>query len=153
MADIMDRATRSRVMSRIRSGNTKPEMAVRRLLHGAGFRYRLQVKSLPGRPDIVLPKHHALVFVHGCFWHGHDCPAFRLPSSRRKFWKEKIRRNRERDTLAECLLREGGWRVALVWECALRGRGQIASALLERRLTAWLHGSRKRLEIRGRAKT
>ena len=117
----------------------------------AGFRYRIQVQSLPGRPDIVLPKYRAIVFVHGCFWHGHDCPAFRLPATRRRFWTEKIRRNRERDESIEGALRENGWRVAVVWECALRGRGQVTPALLGKRLSAWLHGCRKRLTIRGKA--
>lgn len=86
MADIVSSATRSRMMSGIRGRNTKPEIVIRSLLHRLGFRFRLHVRELPGNPDIVLPRHHAVVFVHGCFWHGHDCPLFKWPETRPDFW-------------------------------------------------------------------
>ncbi|MCL1999904.1 MAG: very short patch repair endonuclease [Planctomycetes bacterium] len=152
MADTMDRVTRSRVMGAICSSNTTPEIMVRRLLYKAGFRFRLHAKNLPGSPDIVLPKYGAVVFVHGCFWHGHDCPSFRLPKTRKMFWQNKIEKNQARDGLAATTLRRDGWRVAVVWECALRGRGRIRPERMEKRLSAWVRGAKKRLEISGRAK-
>ena len=149
MADIMDSATRSRVMSRIRSVNTRPELVVRHLLHRLGFRYRLHVRSLPGTPDLVLPKYRAVIFVHGCFWHGHDCPAFRLPGTRQDFWSAKIVRNRERAQVSEHALANAGWRIAVVWECALRGPSRIGDEASVKRLASWLRSSRKRCEIKG----
>ena len=86
-----------------------------------GLRFRLHRKDLPGRPDLVFPKHRAVIFVHGCFWHGHDCPMFKWPQTRREFWREKIRKNKKRDRSAAALLLDGGWRVLTVWECALKG--------------------------------
>lgn len=97
MADVVDTATRSRMMSGIRGTNTRPERHIRSLLHRQGFRFRLHARELPGRPDIVLPRCRAVVFVHGCFWHGHGCPFFRLPGTRREFWQAKMERNRAND--------------------------------------------------------
>lgn len=108
-------------MSGIRGKNTKPELVLRKALHAAGFRYRLHVKNLPGKPDLVFPKYKAVIFVHGCFWHGHDCRYFKLPASNREFWSAKIRANRKRDEQDKERLTEAGWRVLIVWECALRG--------------------------------
>lgn len=124
MADIVDRETRSRMMSGIRGKDTKPEIVVRKLLHKHGFRFRLHRKDLPGRPDIVLPKHRAVVFVNGCYWHGHDdCHLFRLPASRREFWEKKISDNRTRDLNVRKSLADAGWKVIDVWECAIiKGR-------------------------------
>jgi DNA mismatch endonuclease, patch repair protein len=119
MADVVDAATRSRMMSGIRGKDTKPEMIVRRALHKAGFRYRLHDKKLPGTPDIVLPKHKMVIFVHGCFWHGHMCKEFRWPKTREEFWREKIERNVMRDTLNEAAIASLGWKVIVVWECEL----------------------------------
>jgi DNA mismatch endonuclease, patch repair protein len=133
MVDIVDSATRSRMMSGIRGRNTKPEVLIRSLLHREGFRFRLHVRELPGKPDIVFSRHHAVVFVHGCFWHGHDCPLFRLPSTRSDFWREKIARNRANDHRALTSLAAAGWRVAVVWECAIRGAGKPS-------LCSWLNG-------------
>lgn len=110
------------MMSGIRGKNTKPELVVRKALYSQGFRYRLHVKDLPGKPDIVLPKYRTVIFVHGCFWHGHNCHLFRLPSSNRDFWRAKIKQNQENDRKAVRALRKDGWRVIAVWECALRGR-------------------------------
>ncbi len=108
MADIVSRETRSRMMAGIRSRDTKPELAIRRALHAMGYRYRLHGK-LPGRPDLVFPSRNAVIFIHGCFWHGHDCPLFRLPGSRTSFWTTKIDGNRRRDAAAlEALAAAGG---------------------------------------------
>ena len=108
-------------MSRIRSQDTKPELLLRSGLHRRGFRFRLHQKNLPGRPDVVLAKHRVALFVNGCFWHVHDCPHFAWPATRRKFWKTKLLQNRERDKIAVQLLRQEGWRVLIVWECAVKG--------------------------------
>lgn len=113
-------AERSRIMAAIRGKDTGPEMRVRRFLHAAGLRYGLHGKDLPGRPDIVLRRHRAVVFVHGCFWHGHACKAGRLPRTRTEWWRAKIERNRARDAEAEARLAGMGWRVFVVWECGLR---------------------------------
>lgn len=122
MADIISPEQRSALMSRIRGKDTGIELEVRKGLHALGFRYRLGGAGLPGRPDIVLPRYRTVVFVHGCFWHGHECHLFRWPKSRPEFWKTKISANRERDRKAIALLKERGWRVELVWECELRGQ-------------------------------
>jgi len=136
-------------MSSIRGKDTRPEMAVRRGLHGHGVRYRLHAKELPGRPDLVLRKYRAVIFVHGCFWHGHDCPMFRLPSSRIDFWRAKIERNRERDREVMAALKERDWRRLTIWECALRGRGKMAGEEVIRLTLQWLDGSSQQAEIRG----
>ncbi|WP_197430033.1 MULTISPECIES: very short patch repair endonuclease [Stenotrophomonas] len=108
-------------MSRIRGSNTKLEVLVRKGLHARGFRYRLGGAGLPGRPDIVLPKYRTVVFVHGCFWHGHDCSLYRLPKTRPEFWQAKIDGNRARDRRVKNQLKSLGWKVIEVWECTLRG--------------------------------
>lgn len=121
MADTVDSETRSRMMSAIRGKNTSPEIAVRRYLHARGFRFRLHRKDLPGKPDIVLPKHHLAIFVHGCFWHRHPgCFYSTLPSSRRAFWEEKFQRNVERDERNKQALIESGWRTMIIWECGIK---------------------------------
>lgn len=108
------------MMAGIRGKDTKPEMIVRRGLHARGFRYRLHSRDLPGKPDIVLPKYRAVIFVHGCFWHGHDCPAFKWPKSREAFWRTKIERNRRRHDEVLAHLATMGWNAETVWECELR---------------------------------
>jgi DNA mismatch endonuclease (patch repair protein) len=135
------------MMSGIRGRNTKPEILVRSLLHREGFRFRLHVRELPGKPDIVLPKYHAAIFVHGCFWHGHDCPLYRLPGTRPDFWRNKIDRNRASDRRAQDALLAAGWRIAVVWECALRGAGTDPSQVGQR-LAVWLRGNEPETEIR-----
>lgn len=121
MADIVDRVTRSRMMSGIRGRNTRPEMAVRRHLHAAGFRFRLHRKDLPGKPDIVLPRHKVAIFVHGCFWHRHEgCPKATTPSSNIEFWQKKFVDNVARDARDRAALESLGWRVLVVWECELK---------------------------------
>lgn len=121
MIDRLTPAQRSAQMSRIRGSNTKLEVLVRKGLHARGFRYRLGGAGLPGRPDIVLPKYRTVVFVHGCFWHGHDCPFYRLPKTRPEFWQAKIDSNRLRDERVKAQLAEMGWNIVEVWECSLRG--------------------------------
>ena len=111
-------------MSRVRSKDTKPEVLLRKLLFRKGFRFRLHGRNLPGTPDIVLPKFRTAIFVHGCFWHLHDCKRGTLPETRREWWKSKLEKNRERDRKNFLLLNEIGWRVAVVWECAFRKHGQ-----------------------------
>ncbi|MFN3717043.1 MAG: very short patch repair endonuclease [Thiobacillus sp.] len=143
----MDAATRSRMMSGIRGRNTKPEILVRSLLHREGFRFRLHARELPGKPDIVLPRYRAVIFVHGCFWHGHDCPLYRLPATRPGFWQDKIDRNRASDRRARDALLAAGWRVAVVWECALRGAGADIGQVAQR-LAAWLRSDEKETGIR-----
>lgn len=122
LVDIVDQETRSRMMSGIRGKNTKPEIIIRHGLHRLGFRYRLHEKRLPGKPDLVLPKYHAVIFVHGCFWHGHDCHLFKWPKTREDFWKSKISSNIVRDRNNIDNLLGQGWRVALVWECVLKSQ-------------------------------
>lgn len=120
MADNHTKEVRSRNMSHIRSTNTKPEEKVRKYLFSKGFRYRKNVRKLPGCPDIVLPKYHTVIFVNGCFWHKHDCSRFVWPSSNEDYWIPKITRNVERDLKNHQILREQGWRVVVVWECELK---------------------------------
>ena len=148
MADVVDPATRSRMMSGIRGKNTKPELLIRKALHARGFRYRLHC-DLPGKPDICLPKHRAVIFVHGCFWHGHGCHLFKWPKTRPEFWREKIVRNTEVDRAAESRLSDDGWRVAVIWECALKGRERLPLEDVISTCADWLNSDQMRLEIRG----
>lgn len=149
MADVVDPATRSRMMSGIRGKNTKPELMIRKALHARGFRYRLHC-DLPGKPDICLPKHRAVIFVHGCFWHGHDCHLFKWPKTRPDFWKKKIARNRQVDLEAEARLLGGGWRVGTVWECAIKGRGRQPLDKTASQCAEWLVSKERQLEVRGK---
>lgn len=142
MVDVVDSATRSRMMSGIRCCNTKPEMQIRSLLHRQGFRFRLHVKDMPGKPDIVFPRYRAVIFIHGCFWHGHDCPLFKWPKTRAEFWRDKIGRNRENDQRTMAALLAGGWRVAVIWECAIRGKGKDVDGLI-RSVSNWLQSDKK----------
>lgn len=119
--DTMTAEERSRCMAAIKSGDTKPEMIVRRFLHARGFRYGLHNRKLPGSPDIVLRKHRTVIFINGCFWHGHEgCRLYRLPKSNVEFWEKKIARNIARDARTHAALVEMGWRVITIWECELR---------------------------------
>lgn len=149
MSDVHDQLTRSRNMAAVRRRDTKPELVVRSGLHRRGFRFILDDRRLPGRPDLALKRYSAVIFVHGCFWHGHQCPLFRLPATNSKFWEAKIVRNRERDLSVKSRLLETGWRVATVWECALRGRGKLSEDDLFPRVTNWLKNDGSVLEISG----
>ena len=133
MTAIVSPAVRSRMMARIRSRDTKPELLVRRYLHGAGFRFRLARKDLPGTPDLLLPRYNAAIFVHGCYWHGHlGCRYATTPATRTEFWRAKIDANSRRDTRAKRDLEDLGWRVAVIWECALRKQFEVSLKRLER---------------------
>lgn len=146
LADTVDSQTRSRIMSRIRSRDTKPEMAIRRALHARGFRYRLHSRKVAGKPDLVLAGRRAVVFVHGCFWHRHPgCRHASTPSSRVDYWTAKFEANVARDARVREALLADGWRVAIVWECAMRGSGRVDMAADI--LAAWLRAEVPRLEI------
>jgi len=149
-ADRVTTAVRSRTMASIKSKDTKPELAIRSILHGRGFRFRLHRRDLPGKPDLVFPGRSAVIFVHGCFWHGHDCHLFSMPKTRRDFWRQKIDRNSERDAAQRRMLAEGGWRVATVWECALMGRTRLRIEEVGESCAAWLKSDIMELEVRGR---
>jgi len=144
MTDFMTKEQRSRAMSRVRGSETQLERLVRSELHKHGFRFRKNVRSLPGRPDIVLPKHRAVIFVHGCFWHGHQgCPASKLPETNREFWEEKIAANIVRDARQLENLRSLGWRVGVVWGCSLNAdTSQTIASLAD-----WLKGEEDTISI------
>ena len=139
MSDVFSPEQRSAVMRRVKGKNTSPELKVRRLLHRLGARFRLHRKDLPGAPDIVLPGRKLAIFVHGCFWHGHDCPrGARVPKANRDYWLAKVGRNRERDARSRQTLEAQGWRVETVWECELKSPDleRRLQALLEKRTTS-----------------
>lgn len=147
MSDVVDAATRSRMMSGICSIDTTPEKQVRSMLHRNGFRFSLHRKDLPGKPDIVLPKYGAVIFVHGCFWHRHQCDMFKWPKSNAEFWREKMNANAKRDERDVTSLLANGWRVLTVWECALRGPRAMPEKKLCRQISAWLSSGSKRREF------
>lgn len=146
MADNHTKEIRSMNMSHIRSTNSKPEEIVRKYLFSKGFRYRKNVKKLPGCPDIVLPKYRTVIFVNGCFWHKHACPRFVWPSSNQEYWRPKILRNVERDQLNRQELEAMGWKVIVVWECELKKKVRDArltelEAEIKNRMERCKHGS------------
>jgi DNA mismatch endonuclease (patch repair protein) len=137
----MSAVQRSRTMSRIRDIDTKPELQIRGALHACGLRYRLHVRNLPGKPDLVFPKYKAVLFVHGCFWHGHGCANFRWPQGNSDYWREKIETNIHRDSLVVLRLQELGWRVLILWECLFRGKKRMPVEEVAKMVTKWLkHG-------------
>lgn len=136
-------------MAGIKSKNTKPEKLIRTGLFGLGYRYRIHVKDLPAKPDLVLRKYSAVILVNGCFWHGHDCSLFRLPKSNIEFWESKISKNKENDNLNLLSLRKAGWRVAVVWECALKGKSKLNYREVISLLDTWLKSGIQTIEIRG----
>lgn len=137
------------MMSGIRGKNTRPELALRHGLHALGLRYRLHGKDLPGKPDMVFPRHRAVLFAHGCFWHGHDCHLFKWPSTRPDFWRAKIARNLEVDARSTAQLENSGWRTGIVWECALKGRTRRPLDTVLTECAAWIRSDDRHLEIRG----
>lgn len=151
MADIVTPEVRSRMMASIRGKDTKPEIVIRKALYGQGFRYRLHDSRLPGKPDMVFGKRKAVIFVHGCFWHGHDCHLFHWPSSRPDWWRAKIEGNRHRDEMIVQKLVTAGWRVLTLWECALRGKLCYPSEMLAGMVALWLDSGDSNMEIRGTA--
>lgn len=121
-------------MSQIKSGNTKPELLVRKFLHASGFRYKLHDKTLPGKPDIVLPRYKTIIFIHGCFWHGHtNCKYYKIPQTRTAWWLQKINTNKANDAKAVKALKKDGWKIITIWECRLK------SAKIEKTLSALLN--------------
>ena len=148
-SDVHSAEVRSYNMSRIKGRDTRPEMAIRRGLHARGFRFRLQARDLPGRPDLIFPKWETALLVHGCFWHGHDCHLFHLPATRPEFWASKIEKNRVRDSKALADLSTSGWRTLVLWECAIRGRNRRPEAEVLDLCEAFLKGSAPALGIEG----
>ncbi len=136
-------------MAGIKGKNTKPERTIRTALHKRGLRYRLHSKSVPGRPDLVFPRYRAVIFVHGCFWHAHACSLFRLPETRRKFWKNKIYGNRARDRKVRTELEAANWRHLIIWECALRGKDLDTVRSVIDRAERWLRLGGSSREIKG----
>jgi DNA mismatch endonuclease (patch repair protein) len=142
--------TRSETMARVKGKNTKPELTLRSALHARGFRFRIHRGDLPGRPDITLRRWNAVIFIDGCFWHGHaGCPNFRLPKSNADFWRAKIARNIERDAVARAALAAQGWRVLTVWECATRGRSPAEREALHDGVANWLRSGASSAEFHG----
>lgn len=138
MTDNRSYEDRRKNMAAIRSKGTGPEIVVRRTLHSLGFRFRLHAKSMPGTPDIVLPRYRAVVLVHGCFWHGHGCPRSSLPKTRTDFWCDKIRANQARDAQTTMALQALSWRVCIVWSCAVAGRTRWSNEALGSHLAGWI---------------
>ena len=152
MPDVLSEEQRRYNMSRIRGRNTRPEMILRRGLHVRGLRFRLHRKDLPGCPDLAFPRYRVVLFVHGCFWHGHSCQMFKWPQTREAFWREKIRKNQERDEYNVQALMERRWRVLTVWECATRGPGRMGLAdLLDLCIAFFAKREIGRTEIEGRS--
>jgi len=149
MVDVVDQKTRSRMMSGIRSKNTRPELLIRKGLHARGFRFRLHDKRLPGKPDLVLPKYSAVIFVHGCFWHRHDCHLFKWPKTRREFWHKKILRNQEKDAESYTSLKKDGWYILTIWECALKGRTRRPLDKVLDMAADWIVNGQRDRQIRG----
>jgi DNA mismatch endonuclease (patch repair protein) len=148
--DVLTAEQRSYCMSQIRGKNTNPEQLIRKALFSRGFRYRLHRRDLPGCPDMVLPKHRAAIFIHGCLWHGHQCHLFKWPATNAPFWRRKIKRNRNNDLLALNQLKNADWRVLVIWECALRGRLKLDRAKLFERVADWIRSKRKEAIISAR---
>ncbi len=129
--DPLTPSERSERMSRIRNADTKPEMMVRRIVHGMGYRYRLHAQDLPGYPDLVFRPRHKVIFVHGCFWHQHGCRQYRQPRTKRSFWETKLEGNKERDKRNETKLSEMGWKYLVIWECELQDQGKLRKRINE----------------------
>lgn len=149
MVDIVDKKTRSRMMSGIKGKNTRPELVIRQALHRLGYRYKLHDKKLPGKPDIVFVSRKAIILVHGCFWHRHDCHLFKWPSTRPDFWRTKINRNQKRDKETEKALASSGWRILVIWECALKGRTKKPIQQTISTVSEWLDSGKINKEIQG----
>jgi DNA mismatch endonuclease (patch repair protein) len=149
MVDVLTADQRRLNMSRIRNADTAPELLIRRGLHMRGYRFRLHRKDLPGCPDITLPKYRSVILVNGCFWHGHECPMFKVPETRKEFWTAKIRKNRERDAFVLSALAAMGWRTFVLWECSIKGPGRKSLDSILNEIAAWLGGNDERGTITG----
>ena len=148
--DTVDKETRSRIMSSVGQKDTGPETVLRSALHKAGLRYRLHDRRLPGSSDLVFPRYRAVIFVHGCYWHSHGCYKSTVPKSRREFWEDKFRANLERDERNISLLRELGWRVMVVWECALIGKHALPLNEVTKQIRGWLIGQENCEQVSGK---
>jgi len=138
MTDVHSKEIRSKNMAAIKSKNTKPELLIENILKNSGVKFTAQDKSLPGKPDFVIPDYRAVIFVHGCFWHGHDCHLFKWPKSRTEFWKKKITGNIERDRKNIKTLKSEGWWVLEIWECSLKGRNKMPFDVLVSKIENWI---------------
>jgi len=147
MSDVVSPEVRSRMMSGIKGKDTKPEMIIRKGLFRRGFRYRLHSKQLPGKPDLVLPRYQAVIFVHGCFWHQHDCRLFKWPKSNTEFWREKITGNVQRDKRDYQKLDNADWRILVVWECAMKGKSDQDIEKVLDKISHWLLTDKNNEEI------
>ena len=150
MTDTLTPVERAQRMRSVRQFDTDIEMRVRSLIHRSGYRFSLGRRDLPGSPDIVLSKHKVVCFVHGCFWHGHDCRAGRLPATNHEWWAAKIDANRKRDEAAAAECSETGWRVLTVWQCALKGKCRMSCEEVRRALTSAIQGGACRVHIKGK---
>lgn len=149
MTDVVNKQTRSRMMSGIKGKNTKPELIIRKALFKKGFRFKLHDKSLPGKPDLVLPKYDAVIFIHGCFWHQHNCHLFKWPSTRPEFWETKIHRNVEVDKRNYKELKKEGWYILTIWECALKGKTRRSLEEVIDSTIHWLEYETRDRQIKG----
>lgn len=149
MVDVVDRQTRSRMMSGIKGRDTQPELKIRKALFNKGFRYKLHDKKLPGKPDLVFPKYHSVIFIHGCFWHCHKCHLFKWPSTRPGFWRKKISKNKEVDKRNYKQLKKEGWYILTIWECAIKGRKNKPLDNIIYSTTRWLETGKKDKVIKG----
>ena len=150
MADIFSPEKRSWIMGRIKGKDTKPELIVRSIVHRMGFRFRLHRRDLPGAPDLVFPKYKKVIFIHGCFWHGHKCHLFKKPSTNINFWRMKITSNKKNDRQVIKQLLGDGWRVLVVWECCLKGKGKLPLKNTIDKVEKWLLSDKIFMELRGR---
>lgn len=149
MVDTVTKEVRSRMMSAIRAKDTGPELAIRRALHGMGFRYSLHSGQFPGKPDMVFRKHRAAIFIHGCYWHGHDCGEVKPAATNQAYWSPKIEKNRERDARNLAAVEVAGWRHLVIWECSFRRKGTAALEDTARQAAEWLRAGTENREIRG----
>jgi DNA mismatch endonuclease (patch repair protein) len=138
VVDKVDKTTRSRMMASVKSKNTAPELNIRKALFARGLRYRLHNKNLPGSPDLVFPKHKAVIFIHGCFWHNHDCKHGKMPATNQEFWERKIQTNVERDLKNIKALKLIGWRIKVIWSCSLKNKKELRSESGIREIINWL---------------
>ena len=146
MTDVVNAETRRRMMSGIRGKDTRPELLIRSCLHRMGFRFRVHNRKLAGKPDIVLKKYQAVIFIHGCFWHRHECYFFKWPKTRPEYWKNKINGNVHNDQKVVKTLSESGWRICIVWECAIKGAKKDINSVVDA-ISEWLTSDKAMLEI------
>jgi len=149
MVDVLTKAQRQYCMSQIQGKNTRPELVIRNALYKLGYRYKLHDRKLPGKPDLVFPKYHAVIFINGCFWHGHNCHLFKWPSTRPDFWANKILRNKQVDNRNYKTLKKEGWYILTIWECAIKGRMKKPVKSIIDLIIKWLEYENKDKIIKG----